>query len=67
MNPEDVLDEIIRALRVQMNEVADFLANGMADSYEMYKDRCGYLQGLGFAESQCFDLKKRFVNGDLED
>ena len=49
--------EILRdKLRADMNNYTDDLANGQCSSFEHYKELCGVIRGLAFAERHLLDL-----------
>ena len=43
-------------LRTDMNNYTDDLANGQCTSFEQYKELCGVIRGLAFAERHLVDL-----------
>ena len=43
-------------LRADMNNFTDDLANGQCTSFEQYKELCGVIRGLAYAERHLFDL-----------
>ena len=43
-------------LRADMNNFTDDLANGQCTSFEQYKELCGVIRGLAFAERHLIDL-----------
>lgn len=52
-------EEIRKDIRVQMNELADYLAGGGAESLEQYKALTGEIRGLAFAERILLDAAER--------
>ena len=49
--------EVLRdKLRADMNNFTDDLANGQCTSFEQYKELCGVIRGLAFAERHLIDL-----------
>ena len=53
MNALQVLRE---KLRTDMNNFTDDLANGQCSSFEQYKELCGVIRGLAYAERHLIDL-----------
>ena len=43
-------------LRTDMNNFTDDLANGQCPDYAAYKELCGVIRGLAFAERHLLDL-----------
>lgn len=43
-------------LRADMNNFTDDLANGQCTSFEQYKELCGVIRGLAYAERHLIDL-----------
>jgi len=43
-------------LRTDMNNYTDDLANGQCQDYATYKELCGVIRGLAFAERHLLDL-----------
>jgi hypothetical protein len=43
-------------LRTDMNNYTDDLANGQCTTFEQYKELCGVIRGLAFAERHLLDL-----------
>ena len=52
----DVLQVLRDKLRADMNNYTDDLANGQCSSFEQYKELCGVIRGLAFAERHLIDL-----------
>ena len=49
--------EVLRdKLRTDMNNFTDDLANGQCSSFEQYKELCGVIRGLAYAERHLIDL-----------
>ena len=49
--------EVLRdKLRADMNNFTDDLANGQCTSFEQYKELCGVIRGLAYAERHLIDL-----------
>tara|TARA_R110002020_G_scaffold2488_1_gene11666 strand:- start:10744 stop:10950 length:207 start_codon:yes stop_codon:yes gene_type:complete len=53
---ESLVDVYRRALRNQMNEMADVVSGGGAQSFEEYKKMVGIIEGLAIAERELLDL-----------
>jgi hypothetical protein len=54
-----------KKLRVDMNNYADDLANGVCKNFEEYQHLCGVIKGLSFAERHINDLIKHLeTNAD---
>jgi hypothetical protein len=49
-------DTLNKKLRVDMNNYADDLANGICKSFEEYQHLCGVIKGLALAERHINDL-----------
>ena len=43
-------------LRTDMNNFTDDLANGQCTTFEQYKELCGVIRGLAYAERHLLDL-----------
>lgn len=56
MADESLVDVYRRALRNQMNEMADVVSGGGAQSFEEYKKMVGIIEGLAIAERELLDL-----------
>jgi len=52
----DVLQTLRDKLRSDMNNFTDDLANGQCSSFEQYKELCGVIRGLAYAERHLIDL-----------
>ena len=53
-------------LRVDMNNFTDDLANGQCTSFEQYKELCGVIRGLAFAERHLIDLAEKMERAEDE-
>jgi len=53
-------------LRVDMNNFTDDLANGQCTSFEQYKELCGVIRGLAFAERHLMDLAEKLERAENE-
>jgi hypothetical protein len=58
-------EEVRKELRERMNDIADTLAGGGAESFEKYQALCGEIRGLAIAERALLDAAERLekVNG----
>jgi hypothetical protein len=52
----NVLQVLRDKLRADMNNYTDDLANGQCSSFEQYKELCGVIRGLAYAERHLIDL-----------
>ena len=62
----DVLTALQNKLRTDMNNFTDDLANGQCTSFEQYKELCGVIRGLAYAERHLLDLAKKMKEDDDE-
>jgi hypothetical protein len=53
-------------LRADMNNFTDDLANGQCSSFEQYKELCGVIRGLAYAERHLIDLAEN-VERELDE
>ena len=53
-------------LRADMNNFTDDLANGQCTSFEQYKELCGVIRGLAYAERHLSDLAEN-VERELDE
>tara|TARA_Y100001951_G_C11144877_1_gene185751 strand:- start:306 stop:512 length:207 start_codon:yes stop_codon:yes gene_type:complete len=53
---ESLVDVYRRALRNKMNEMADVVSGGGAQSFEEYKKMVGIIEGLAISERELLDL-----------
>ena len=51
-----VLETLRDKLRADMNNYTDDLANGQCTDFATYKELCGVIRGLAFAERHLLDL-----------
>lgn len=63
MNALQVLRDKLRA---DMNNYTDDLANGQCSSFEQYKELCGVIRGLAFAERHLIDLAENIEKDNDE-
>ena len=52
----DFITALRNKLRADMNNFTDDLANGQCTSFEQYKELCGVIRGLAYAERHLIDL-----------
>ena len=59
--------EVLRdKLRADMNNFTDDLANGQCTSFEQYKELCGVIRGLAYAERHLIDLAENIEKANDE-
>ena len=59
--------EVLRdKLRADMNNFTDDLANGQCSSFEQYKELCGVIRGLAYAERHLIDLAENIEKANDE-
>ena len=52
----DFVEAMRKKLRADMNNYTDDLANGQCTDFAAYKELCGVIRGLAFAERHLLDL-----------
>ena len=52
----DFVDAMRKKIRNYMNNYTDDLANGQCPDFANYKELCGVIRGLAFAERHLLDL-----------
>ena len=62
----DFMEAMRNKLRTDMNNYADDLANGQCTSFEQYKELCGVIRGLAFAERHLLDLAEHMKEDNDE-
>ena len=62
----DVLQVLRDKLRADMNNYTDDLANGQCASFEQYKELCGVIRGLAYAERHLIDLAENIEKANDE-
>jgi hypothetical protein len=62
----DFANSLREKLRVDMNNFTDDLANGQCTSFEQYKELCGVIRGLAFAERHLLDLAEKLERANNE-
>ena len=64
MNEYKVLAHVAKEIAKLRDENAAFLAAGRADNHAEYKQVCGIIRGLGYAENIINDLVQRMETSD---
>ena len=54
-------------LRTDMNNFTDDLANGQCTTFEQYKELCGVIRGLAYAERHLLDLAEYLQKEDNDE
>ena len=62
----DFITALRTKLRTDMNNFTDDLANGQCTSFEQYKELCGVIRGLAYAERHLIDLAEN-VERELDE
>ena len=62
----NIMESLRGKLRTDMNNFTDDLANGQCTSFEQYKELCGVIRGLAFAERHLIDLAENLERADNE-
>jgi hypothetical protein len=62
----NIMESLRDKLRTDMNNFTDDLANGQCTSFEQYKELCGVIRGLAFAERHLIDLAEKLERADNE-
>jgi hypothetical protein len=62
----NVLQVLRDKLRADMNNYTDDLANGQCSSFEQYKELCGVIRGLAYAERHLIDLAENIEKANDE-
>ena len=62
----DFIDAFRKKLRADMNNFTDDLANGQCASFEQYKELCGVIRGLAYAERHLIDLAENIEKDNDE-
>ena len=61
-----VFQALREKLRADMNNFTDDLANGQCTSFEQYKELCGVIRGLAYAERHLIDLAENIEKANDE-
>ena len=64
MAEENLFEVYQKKLRERMNEVADMVATGSAQSFEEYRKMVGIIEGLALAERELLDLVEATKKGE---
>ena len=56
---ENVLSLLKKKIRIQTNELTDYLATGAAKDMEEYRKICGIIEGLAWTEREIIDLEEQ--------
>jgi hypothetical protein len=62
----DFITALRTKLRTDMNNYTDDLANGQCTDFAQYKELCGVIRGLAFAERHLLDLAEKLKEDDDE-
>ena len=62
----DVLQVLRDKLRADMNNYTDDLANGQCTDFATYKELCGVIRGLAYAERHLIDLAENIEKANDE-
>jgi hypothetical protein len=62
----DFITALRNKLRADMNNFTDDLANGQCTSFEQYKELCGVIRGLAYAERHLLDLAENLKEDNDE-
>jgi hypothetical protein len=62
----DFVTALRNKLRTDMNNFTDDLANGQCTDFATYKELCGVIRGLAFAERHLLDLAENMKEDDDE-
>jgi|TARA_R100001244_G_scaffold122694_1_gene92329 hypothetical protein len=61
---EHLFEVYQKKLRERMNEMADVVATGSAQSFDEYRKMCGIIEGLALAERELLDLVEALSKGE---
>jgi hypothetical protein len=62
----DVFTALRNKLREDMNNFTDDLANGQCTDFAQYKELCGVIRGLAYAERHLMDLAEKLKENNDE-
>lgn len=62
----DFITALRTKLRTDMNNFTDDLANGQCSDFAQYKELCGVIRGLAFAERHLLDLAENMKEDNDE-
>jgi hypothetical protein len=66
MNEEKILQHLLRELTERERTLSDNLGTGTAKDYAEYKELCGHIQGLVYAQFLIKDLVRKMENFEDE-
>lgn len=66
MNEEKILQHLLKELKERERNLSESLGNGIAKDYAEYKELCGQVQGLLFAQFLIKDLVRKMENFEDE-
>lgn len=61
-----MFEELRKGLRKEMNNLADDLSTGSAESFEQYRFMVGKIEGLALAERMILDVLERIERLDSD-
>ena len=64
MAEEHLFEAYQKKIRDRMNEMADAVATGSAQSFDEYRKMCGIIEGLALAERELLDLVEALEKGE---
>ncbi len=64
MAEEHLFEVYQQKIRERMNELADSIATGAAQSYDEYRKMVGVIEGLALAERELLDLIEAMKKGE---
>ena len=64
MAEEHLFEVYQKKLRDRMNEMADAVATGSAQSFDEYRKMCGIIEGIALAERELLDLVEALEKGE---
>ena len=64
MAEEHLFEVYQQKIRERMNELADSVATGAAQSYDEYRKMVGVIEGLALAERELLDLIEALKKGE---
>lgn len=62
----DFITALRNKLRTDMNNFTDDLANGQCTDFATYKELCGVIRGLAYAERHLLDLAEKMKDDNDE-
>lgn len=64
MAEEHLFEAYQKKLRERMNDMADMVSTGSAQSFDEYRKMVGIIEGLALAERELLDLVEAMKKGD---